>query len=161
MEAEKSLWERMINNQVIKFIFSAGLGFITDVVAFWLLNKFVFQHKSYQVINYKISNYDLSFSISFFSGVIVNFLINRYVVFSESKLPPYRQFIRFISVAIIGYFANLWVLNMIVEYLHIEVTVARIAAALSLFGASFFIHKLFSFNLSLRHHARSNNQASS
>jgi putative flippase GtrA len=159
--AVKRLWEKMISNQVIRFVFSAGLGFITDVVLFYILNNFAFKNQSYKVINYELNNYYLSFSISFFSGVIVNFLVNRYVVFSESTLSPGKQFVRFVSVAIIGYFANLWVLKMMVQYIHLQPTVARIAAALSLFGASFFIHKLFSFNLSLRQHARANNQASS
>lgn len=157
--AVKRLWEKMISNQVIRFVFSAGLGFITDVVLFYIINNFAFKNQRYKVINYELNNYYLSFSISFFSGVMVNFLVNRYVVFSESTLSPGKQFVRFVSVAIIGYFANLWVLKMMVQYIHLQPTVARIAAALSLFGASFFIHKLFSFNLSLRH-ARTNHQTS-
>jgi putative flippase GtrA len=136
-----------------------SLGEVSDVVLFYILNNFAFKNQRYKVINYELNNYYLSFSISFFSGVMVNFLVNRYVVFSESTLSPGKQFVRFVSVAIIGYFANLWVLKMMVQYIHLQPTVARIAAALSLFGASFFIHKLFSFNLSLRH-ARTNHQTS-
>jgi putative flippase GtrA len=104
-------------------------------------------------LNAAVSNYAISFSISYIMGVTVNFLITRYFVFSESKLAPYKQFIRFISVATIGYFANLFLIVLMVKKLGIYPTYARPAAALSLFFASYFVHKLFSFSLSLRHHA--------
>ena len=94
-----------------------------------------------------------SLAISFFLGVMVNFLITRYVVFTESKLAPYKQFLRFVSVATIGFFANLGVIKILIQSFGMYPPVARIVAALSLFFASYFVHKLFSFSLSLRHHA--------
>jgi putative flippase GtrA len=84
---------------------------------------------------------------------VVNFLITRYAVFTESASSPLKQFLRFISVAIVGFFANLGLLDFFIRSLHFYPPVARITAALSLFFASFFIHKFFSFSLSLRHHA--------
>lgn len=159
MPAEK-LGHKIINNQFLRFIVSAGSGFLVDIIAFYVLYHYVFTSPSYKVINQPVSNYLLSFSISFFMGVLVNFLINRYLVFSESKLPPTQQFLRFISVAIVGFFANMGVLKFMVSYLHMYPPIARPAAALSLFFASFFIHKLFSFNLKLRDHAGNNHPQS-
>ena len=75
------------------------------------------------------------------------------MVFSESKSSPLKQFTRFSSVAIIGFFANLGVLEIMIQLLHIYPPLARILAALSLFCAGYFVHKFFSFSLSLRHHA--------
>jgi len=86
-------------------------------------------------------------------GVVVNFVITRYIVFHESVSSPLKQFVRFVSVAIIGFFANLFMLDIFIRSLNFYPPVARIAAALSLFFASFFVHKFFSFSLSLRHHA--------
>lgn len=157
---DKSIWTTILDNQVLRFVFSAGMGFVVDIGTFNIFYYFLFKSKSYQVINYPISNYALSFCISYCLGVIVNFLITRYLVFSESKLPPAQQFMRFISVAFIGFFANLGLLKAYVVVLYLPPPVARPAAALSLFFASFFIHKLFSFNLTLRHHARNNHPKS-
>ncbi|WP_462265444.1 GtrA family protein [Mucilaginibacter sp.] len=152
---QNSRWHRLPENQVVKFLFSAGLGFLVDIFAFYLFFHALFTKDSYQLFGYKVGNYNLSFSISFFMGVVVNFLVNRYLVFTESTLSPLRQFLRFLLVAIVGYFANLWLLNIYIRNLHLYPPVARPAAALSLFIASFFVHKFFSFNLSLRnqHHA--------
>lgn len=151
-----NLWYRLMKNQVVRFLFSAGLGFLVDVFAFYLFYHNLFTQKTYHVFGHEWGNYNLSFSISFFMGVVVNFLVNRYMVFTESTLSPAKQFFRFVTVAIVGYFANLWLLNIYIKNVHLYPPVARPAAALSLFVASFFVHKFFSFNLSLRnqHHAK-------
>jgi putative flippase GtrA len=155
--ANQSFGKKLLENKFARFIFSAGSGFAVDMIAFYIFDKFVFTAKDYLIFGHQTSNHALALGISFTLGVLVNFLITRYLVFSESRLPFSQQFLRFGLVAFVGYFANLEVLKLFIKYLHFDPTAARVTAALSLFFASFFIHKLFSFNLSLRHHARKNN----
>ncbi|TWJ00945.1 GtrA-like protein [Mucilaginibacter frigoritolerans] len=156
------LGQKLLKNQVIRFVLSAGVGFLVDVSAFYLFYHNLLTEKTYLIFSFTVRNSTLSLALSFFMGVVVNFLITRYFVFSESKLSPVVQFIRFISVAIIGFFANLMVLKFFIQYVHIYPPVARPIAALSLFFASYFVHKFFSFSLSLRHHATgTSNQQSS
>jgi putative flippase GtrA len=145
--------QKILKNEVAKFILSAGAGFLVDVSSFYVLYHSLLTKKTYHIFNAEVGNYTISLAISFFLGVIVNFIITKYVVFSQSKLAPYKQFLRFIAVAFIGYFANLLVIRLLIHNLGMYPPVARPVAALSLFFASFFIHKFFSFSLSLRHHA--------
>jgi putative flippase GtrA len=145
--------QNIFNNQVARFVFSAGIGFLVDIVAFYLLDHNLLEQPTYNVFGYAFDNYTLSLAISFFMGVVVNFLITKYIVFNESVSSPAKQFIRFVSVAIIGFFANLTLLDIFIRSLGMYPPVARVCAALSLFFASFFVHKFFSFSLSLRHHA--------
>jgi len=152
--ANLSAGSKLLNNQVIRFVLSAGIGFLVDMASFSLFFHFVFATKTtYHVFSLTVHNYILSFSISFFLGVVVNFIITRYFVFSESKSSASKQFFRFVSVAIIGYFANFALIKIFIIDLGINPLIARPSAALSLFFASFFIHKFFSFSLSLRHHS--------
>ena len=137
----------------MRFIFSAGVGFLVDISAFYLFYHNLLVQKTYSIFSFTVRNSTLSLALSFFMGVVVNFLITKFFVFSESKSSPGKQFFRFVSVAIIGFFANLAVLKLFIQYLHMYPPVARITAALSLFFASYFVHKFFSFSLSLRHHA--------
>jgi len=154
----EELPRKFIKNQVVRFILSAGAGFLVDVSAFYLFYHNLLLKPTYQIVTATVRNSTLSLALSFFMGVMVNFLITRYLVFSESTLAPYKQFIRFCSVAFIGFFANLGVIKILIQELNMYPPVARIVAALSLFFASYFVHKLFSFSLSLRHHAvQSNN----
>jgi len=154
-----STTKKLINNQVVRFVLSAGAGFLVDISAFYLFYHNLLTEKTYHIFNAVVRNSTISLAISFFLGVMVNFLITRYLVFTESKLAPYKQFMRFMSVATIGFFANLGAIKILIQDFNMYPPVARIVAALSLFFASFFVHKLFSFSLSLRHHAvQSDNQ---
>jgi putative flippase GtrA len=148
-----ALGKKILNNQVVRFVISAGTGFLVDIGSFYLFYHNLLVQHTYHLVFFTVHNYILSFSISFFLGVMVNFLITRYFVFAESKSSPLKQFSRFALVATIGYFANFAVLKVFILALGMYPPVARITAALSLFFASFFIHKFFSFSLSLRHHA--------
>jgi len=56
------------------------------------------------------------------------------------------------AVAIVGFFANLAVLKLLIQALHMYPPIARPVSALCLFFLSYFVHKFFSFSLSLRHH---------
>jgi putative flippase GtrA len=154
--AEDTLWHRLRQNKFLRFLLSAGTGFLVDILAFYLFDTFVFTKPQYNVFGHVTGNHALSLVISFSLGVLVNFICTRYLVFTESRLPFAKQFMRFGMVAFVGYFANLEVLKLFIKYLHFAPAVARITAALSLFFASFFIHKIFSFNLSLRNNATTN-----
>jgi len=145
--------QKILKNQVIRFIFSAGAGFLVDISAFYLFYHNLLTKKTYILFSLTLRNSTLSLAISFFLGVLVNFLITRYFVFSESKSPPYKQFLRFMAVAIVGFFANLALLKFFIQALHMYPPVARPISALSLFFLSYFVHKFFSFSLSLRHHS--------
>ncbi|SDP96498.1 GtrA-like protein [Mucilaginibacter sp. OK268] len=144
---------KLLDNQVFRFVISAGAGFLVDVSAFYLFYHNLLVRHTYQIFSLTVRNSTLSLALSFFMGVIVNFLITRYMVFTESKLSAYKQFVRFASVACLGFFANLAVIKILIQDFGIYPPVARIGAALSLFFASFFVHKAFSFSLSLRKHA--------
>jgi putative flippase GtrA len=151
--ASQVLIHKLLENQVFRFVISAGTGLMIDVLAFHLFYHYIFDQKTYQLFSLTLGNYTLSLAISFFMGVVVNFLITRYIVFYESKSRPSKQFVRFASVAVVGYFANLFVIKLLIQTFNFYPDIARITAALSLFFASYFIHKIFSFSLSLKHNA--------
>jgi putative flippase GtrA len=154
MPEEKS---KSVKKEVLRFILSAGLGFGVNVGCFQLLHNYVFAKDVYRVYSYTMPNYTLSFTISFFTGVLVNFLMTRYIVFTESRSTFTKQFFRFFGVAIVGYFANRYLLVLLVKYWGLYPTLGVVLAGLTLFVASFFIHKVFSFSISLkRRHASTN-----
>jgi len=147
----RRFWDILKENQLARFLLSAGGGFVVDISIFYLLYHNLLTEKHYHVLGLTMRNYTLSLAISYFLGVIVNFLITKFLVFPESKSSSLKQFVRFVSVAIIGFFANLGVVSVFIHNFNMYPPLARPLAMLSLFFASFFIHKFFSFSLSLRH----------
>jgi len=153
---------KVLNNQVFRFILSSGTGFVVDIAAYYVFYHYIFTTHNYYFFDFRMPNDTLSLAVSFALGVLVNFFINKFFVFSESQSSPGKQFFRFVAVAIIGFFANLGMLKLFIHWLGMYPPVARPLAALSLFFASFFVHKFFSFSLALRHHApRRHNQTGS
>lgn len=150
--SNSALLNKLSKNEIVRFILSAGAGFLVDVAAFYLFYHNLLTEKSYDIFGFSFRNSTISLACSFFLGVIVNFLVTKYLVFTTSKSKSSKQFIRFIAVAIIGFFANLAMVKLLIQWLGMYPPVARPAAALCLFFASFFVHKMFSFSLSLRHH---------
>ncbi|MFD2146892.1 GtrA family protein [Mucilaginibacter antarcticus] len=147
----KSLKQKIYKNQVARFIFSAGSGALVDVLVFRVMHFYVLTSRSYRIFSFPLSNYTLSLTISFFCGVVVNFLITRYLVFSESKSKSSKQFFRFMLVPIVGYFTSLILIEIFIQNVGMAPDIARISTLGSLFFASFFVHKFFSFSLSLKH----------
>ncbi len=160
--ANKNTWrKKLLKNQVARFVLSAGMGFLVDISVFYLLYHNLLNQKRYHFFNSELRNSTVSLVISYGLGVAVNFLITKYLVFAESKTSSVQQFVRFASVAVIGFFANLSIIDILIHYFHMYPPRARPLAMLSLFFASFFIHKFFSFSLSLRHHAPGANNSQS
>lgn len=157
----ESYIKRISKNEVVRFVLSAGTGFVVDITCFYLFYHNIFEQRYYRVLGMNLRNFTVSLAVSFFLGVLVNFLMTRYIVFTASKTSFGKQFFRFTAVAIIGFFANQALLELFVNKMNFYPPVARPVAALSLFFASFFIHKAFSFSLSLRHHAATDTSSGS
>lgn len=155
--SNSSTWQKLKENEIIRFVLSAGVGFLVDVSIFYLFYHNLLTQKTYNIFGMTVRNSSLSLAMSFFIGVMVNFLMTKYIVFTQSTLAPYKQFLRFCTVAVVGFFANLYVLKFFIQTLGFYPPIARPTAALSLFFCSFFIHKFFSFNLSLKKHAQQAN----
>jgi len=147
-------WHKIARNQVARFVISAGMGFLVDVTVFYLLYHNLLIQKKYHFFNSDFRNSTVSLTISYGMGVVVNFLITKYLVFTDSQTSAAKQFFRFATVAIIGFFANLGMISVFIHFFNMYPPVARPLAALSLFVASYFVHKFFSFSLAPRHHQR-------
>lgn len=159
--AKKTLGKKLLDNDILRFVLSAGVGFLVDVSAYYILFHNVFTEPTYKLLGFVVRNTTLAFSISYIMGVMVNFIMAKYFVFHQATTSSTKQFFRFVSVAIIGYFANLALLNIYIQAFHFYPPVARPSAALTLFFASYFIHRMFSFSLSLRHHVGDAEQSKS
>ena len=142
-----SFASKFANHTVVKFFLSAGVAFLVDVLIYYFLVNFIFGNGKVYFFGKLHSPNNLSLTISYSIGVVVNFLITKYAVFTESRLKGRKQFLRFIGVAALGFFANYALLRFFIEYLDFYPTPSRIASALSLGVVSFFVHKFFTFKI--------------
>lgn len=139
--------QRAINNKLLRFFLSAGIATLIDVIIYFLIINYIIDHQRVYISEYSASAHTFSLCISYSCGVVVNFILTKYAVFSESEVAGRRQFRRFALIAFLGFFANYGLLRVFVEIFGLYPTISRIISALSLGVASYYIHKLFTFKI--------------
>ncbi len=130
--------------QFFRYIIAAGSGMAVDLVAYTLLYHFILFHLHLP-----------SFIISFSLGLITNFLVSKFFVFSESELATKTQFKRFFLISIVVFFANFGFMQLLYFQLpKISETIPKIpfyGGFVRLFAGgtiaivSFLSHKFLSF----------------
>lgn len=138
---------KLVQNKVVRFFLSAGIAFLVDVSIYFVTITFIFKNQPVQIYSKQVSAHSFCLFISYSCGVVTNFLLTKYAVFSESTLASRKQFFRFVLIATIGFFANYGLLRFFVEVWNVIPTLARIISALSLGLVSYFVHKLFTFRI--------------
>ncbi len=87
---------KKIKKQFFRYLIAAGSGMTVDLIAYTILYHFILFHLHFP-----------SFIISFSLGLITNFLVSKFFVFSESELATKTQFKRFFLISIVVFLANL------------------------------------------------------
>lgn len=142
----QSLAKRALKNEVVRFFLSAGVGFLVDAIVYFLVYNYLFNRHGVTIYGHRMKGVTASLVISFSCQVITNFLITKYLVFTDSELKGRKQFFRFSLVAVLGFIANLLLLKLLVNF-DVYAPLARVIAAVSLGAASYFVHKFFSFRI--------------
>jgi len=134
-------------NKIVRFFLSAGIAILLDVIIYFITFNFIFIDDDVMIFGHPNKSHNVSLLISYSCGVVINFLLTKYAVFADSNLASRKQFLRFSFIAFIGFFANYSLLRFFVEFCNVAPTLARLASALSLGVASYYIHKFFTFKI--------------
>jgi putative flippase GtrA len=100
-------WLLLFDGQLLRYIIVAGLATIVDVLTFTALMHTVFKETTYKRSDL------IALSIGFSLGLITNFLLSKYYVFTYSQLGTDTQFIRFLVVALIVFGANYLLMRLL------------------------------------------------
>lgn len=123
---------RRLLQQFGGYLFTGGTATIVDVSVFSLLTQLGIW-------------YVLALCISYFVGLTTNFWLSRRFVFSVYWQNWLIQYTVFTTVALNSLLANLGLLQLLINELKWNATVARLASAASVALLSFAGHKLYSF----------------
>jgi putative flippase GtrA len=96
---------------------------------------------------YTISAATASLFLSYTFGLLTNFLITRYLVFSESELEFHKQLFRYVLVALLVLALNWGFMRILIRELEWYPTISRAVSALVIGMLSFVIHKTYSFKV--------------
>jgi putative flippase GtrA len=114
-----------------KFLFIGGTTFIINYITL-----FIFKH-------YLKFGDNLSFSMSFFLGIIYHFSMNKFFVFEEKKISVLKyQIIQYIILTLVNYCINMGIINLL-KLINITIYLGFIISTLvTLLNTYFVMNKL-------------------
>src|SRR5688572_22019907 len=92
----------ILENKIIRYFLSAGVATGVDVTVYFLAYNFIYEKQDIHLFDLvTLSAPTGSLVLSYTCGLVTNFLITKYLVFTESDLRGIHQLARYILVAIL------------------------------------------------------------
>ncbi len=142
------LVKKLLKNKVVRYFFSAGTATVVDVVMYFITFNYILQKQDLPFIDpYVITAPIGSLIVSYSCGLMTNFLITKYMVFTESDLRGRYQLMRYLLVAFVILVLNYFFMKFLIHILEWYPTISRIISALTIGIVSFLFHKFYSFKV--------------
>ena len=138
-----------LQSRVFKYFIAAGLATVVDVGFYYLCFNYAFDKQPVTLFgSFVLKATTISLVISYSCGLVTNFSISKYLVFTDSEMKTTSAFSRFVMVALFVLMLNYFSMNFLIHQLEWYPTVARAVSALSIGVLSFLFHKFFTFKVS-------------
>ena len=105
-------FKKIIPLQTFRYAACGGSNAVLSNIIFVLSHKYIFKEEQFNFGFYAIKSYNAALFLSFCCSFIIGFILNKYVVFTTSKLRGHIQLFR--------YFLSL-LLNLCINYLLLKV----------------------------------------
>lgn len=138
----------IFNSKIFRYLISAGLATWVDVIVYFLAYNYLYQ-KTDIVFGggIVIASTTASLVMSYTAGLLTNFMLTKWLVFSDSELQTHQQLFRYVLVAILVLALNWMLMRFLIIRLAWYPTISRAVSALLIGFLSFSIHKVFSFKV--------------
>lgn len=138
--------KKVFQFKLIRYGMAAGIATAVDVCVYFIAFNYIFKkqdiHLSPVIV---LGAPTVSLVLSYSCGLITNFAISKYFVFTESDLRGHHQLMRYVMVAILILFLNYGFMSFLIKTLGWFPTISRAVSAVTVGMLSFVIHKSFSF----------------
>ena len=154
-EKATQVTQRLLRIRFLRYVLAGGTATVVDMAVFVLLYRFLNLPEVIDLGWIAVGKETPCLLVSFSVGLVVNFNISKYFVFSESDLRTRTQFLRFAGFAFLVFVGNYLVMRSIRPYVgqHLDEStllypvVVRAVPALAILVFSYLYHKYFSFEV--------------
>lgn len=141
---------KMMPFQTFRYLVCGGGNTVMDILLYFISYNFILHkemvHLPFYTISAPIAAFMMAFVITFPTG----FLLNKYIVFSESNLRGRVQLIRYFLLVGICIVFNLVFIKFFVEYCHFYPTIAKILTTVLVVCFSYITQKKFTFKVKVQ-----------
>lgn len=128
------LYEKFMQSQSLKYLFSSCVAFVIDYVLLLILDRII-----------PVASLEIGAVIAWICSSLTNFFMNRNFVF-RSSAPIRVAFIEYYGLAAVVFVLKTYVLlELLTRVLHIPLIIAKPIAEVIFFISNYFIQKLLIF----------------
>ena len=141
--------KKVFQFKLIRYGMAAGIATVVDVSIYFIAFNYIFKKQDIHLMQFLVLGAPTaSLVLSYSCGLITNFAITKYFVFTESDLRGHHQLMRYVMVAVLILFLNYGFMSFLIRTMEWFPTIARATSAIVIGFISFAIHKVFSFKVS-------------
>lgn len=146
------LVKRFIPKETYYYAACGSVNLVLSWILFFIFYQFLYQKRNIEfkfyfneIRNITISAYTLSSFTTFCFSFSIGFLLNRYIVFTQSDLKANIQLFRYGLSALISYGLSWVLLKFLIETMSIFPSIANIMASCIVVVFSFIMQRKFTF----------------
>jgi putative flippase GtrA len=139
------LFKKFMPLQTFRYAVCGGSNTLLGLLIYYIGFYHIFDKENFDagIIVFKPHNASLFLAGCF--SFTIGFILNKFIVFSDSYLRGRIQLFRYFLSFILNLIINYFLLNLFVEYLHIDAFLSQIIATIIVIIISFFTQKRFTF----------------
>lgn len=143
--------------QTFRYAACGGGNALLGIVIYIICYQYIFAGRIFDLEFYALEPHTASLTVSSTVTFFLGFILNRFVVFTESNLRGRIQLFRYFLSFSFNYLVNLGILKLLVESLHWNALVSQAIAIGIVIIISYFTQRHFTFKIKQDGHAELSN----
>ena len=139
------LFKKIIPLKTYRYAICGGSNLVLDTTLYFICFQFILYKQNLDLFFVVLSPHIASLFFVFPITFIIGFLLNRFVVFSESKLSIKTQFLRYLTVGILALLISYFSMKILVDVLLLFPTPSRLLTTVITVLFSYIMQNKFSF----------------
>ncbi len=138
-------FQKWISLHTFRYMASGGFTAATGIIGYFLIYNFVLDQKDVRIGSYLVTAHIAALAIESVSTFIIGFMLNKYLVFTQSTLKGRIQLFRYGTVVATNILLNYALMKILVDGFQFYPTIAKTLITILLAVFSYFSQKYFSF----------------
>lgn len=142
-----SPFSRWISQHTFRYLATGGTTFAAGIVIYYVAYNFVLKQQDIRLGSLLVTAPIAALAIESIITFLIGFLLNKYLVFTQSNLKGRVQLFRYGSVVVTNIMLNYAFIKVMVEAFAFYPTIAKFLTSIILAVFSYFSQKHFSFRV--------------
>lgn len=140
-------FRKLMPLQTFRYAVCGSINTLLGLVIYYISFHYIFDKENFDagIIVFKAHNASLFLSGCF--SFTIGFILNKFLVFSDSYLKGRIQLFRYFLSFILSLIINYFVLNLLVVHFHVEAFLSQLIATLVVIIVSYVTQKKFTFRV--------------